>query len=97
MRAITTDLYEAAFLVCVGQVLAETWLDQGRGRAAVSFVFVGDDQLDAHQRGYRVGTAVVNVADFRRQLHALRDRIRDLTTPDISRRNPEHAATNRTA
>lgn len=100
MRAVTNDLYEAAFLVCAGHGLAETWLDRGRHRAAVTFVFDGDDSLCAHQRCYRCGTATVNVADFRRQLNALRDQIRTVSaqhnknaTTQDTRRSPNHATT----
>ena len=95
-HATTTDLYEAAYLLCAGHALAETFLDRGRTRAAVTFAFAVSDRLTLDQRGYRVGTAVVNVADFRRQLHALRDRIRILTTPD-TRRDYDHATANRPA
>ena len=106
MRASTTDLYEAAFLVCAGHGLADTWVDSGRSRAAVVFVFDDENDLCEHQRNYRTGAATVNVAEFRRQINVLRDRIRSVTTEEKmprrgprrdpeTRRNQNHANTHR--
>ena len=99
MRASTTDLYEAAFLVCAGHGLADTWVDSGRSRAAVVFVFDDENDLCEHQRNYRTGAATVNVADYRRQINVLRDRIRSVTKPPLrgpeTRRNQNHDHTHR--
>ena len=76
LRVTTTDLYESSFfLACRGGKLADVWVDRGRLKDTVVFVFEGNGQLTELQRAYHTGTATVNLADFRRSLVHLRRRL----------------------
>jgi hypothetical protein len=75
VRVTTTDLYESSFLACRGVRLADVWVDRGRLKDTVVFVFEGNGQLTELQRAYHTGAVTVNLADFRRSLVHLRRRL----------------------
>ena len=75
VRVTTTDLYESSFLASRGESLCGIWVDRGKLKPTVVFVFEGNTQLRNLQQAYHTGTATVNVADFRAQLARLRRRM----------------------
>jgi len=78
MRLTTTDLYESGFLHCAGARLSDVWNERHK---ASTVIFVFDDckqsegRLEELQRSYHAGTATVNLADYRRSLETIKDRM----------------------
>ena len=91
MRLTTTDLYESGFLLCAGARLAEIWNERNKA-STVIFVFDGNYELEELQRSYHNGTATVNLADYRRSLETVKDRmfavLRNENTTNGKRNNP---------
>lgn len=78
MRMSTTDLYESSYLSANGVELTGMRVDRGKNRAAVVFIFDGDDAtVDTLQHAYHSGSAIVNLADYRRHLSRMRQLIND--------------------
>ena len=73
MHLTTTDLYESSFLHCCGAKLARAWVDRGRRRKTVVFLFEGNGQLAQLQTEYHTGRAVVNLAEYRASLEELKE------------------------
>ncbi len=72
MHLTTTDLYESSWLHCRGAKLARAWVDRGRRRKTVVFLFEGNGQLTQLQTEYHTGKATVNLAEYRASLEELR-------------------------
>jgi len=96
MRLTMTNLYEAAYLQCLGMSLADVWLDRGQNAATVVFAFEGNGELTKLQKAFHTGTATVNLAAYRRSLTAIKDimfeLIRKETREPRTRRNVDHAS-----
>ena len=75
MRVTTSDLYEAGFLLYSHNDLIEIWSDQNKRRPTAAFTFDGPDDLSDQLKTYRLGTATVNLADYRRNLETIKDRM----------------------
>jgi len=78
MQLTTTDLYESSFLHYSGAKLARAWVDRGRRRETVVFLFEGNGQLSQLQTTYHTGQAVVNLTDYRASLEELRAQMFEL-------------------
>ena len=73
MHLTTTDLYESSFLHCRGAKLARAWVDRGRRRKTVVFLFEGNGQLTELQTEYHTGKATVNLTEYRASLEELKE------------------------
>ena len=66
-----TDLYKAAFLLCMGARLNKVKV-RNNGRIIAAFLITGAD-LDRHDIDYRAGRALVNPVQLRESVNHLRD------------------------
>ena len=67
----TTDLFKAAFYLCMGGVLSTIRFNDN-GKQVASFLFSGPD-LYKHDSDYISGRAQVNPVQFREAFNRLRD------------------------
>ena len=66
------DLYEGAYLLCMGFHLQQLTIVDGRGKPKAVFVIVGDG-IEEKAEAYRTGQATVNVAMLKFTLEKLKD------------------------
>ena len=77
MQILSSDLYESSYLYCSGARLIDIALDKHSFRRTVVFTFEGD-RLKQLQQKFRVGEAVVNLAEYRRSMIELKRLMFDL-------------------
>jgi hypothetical protein len=66
-------VYEAGWLLAGGAVIADVAPDKSGPDQKVVFTFQGGHELEELQNSYFSGTAVVNLADYRRGLERAKD------------------------
>ncbi len=66
------DLYEGAYLLCMGFHLKQLTIVDGHGKPKALFVIVGDG-IEEKAESYRTGRATVNVAMLKFTLEKLKD------------------------
>ena len=66
------DLYEGAYLLCMGFHLQQLTIVDGRGKPKAVFVIVGDG-IEEKAEAYRTGQATVNVAMLKFTIEKLKD------------------------
>ncbi len=71
MQILSSDLYESSCLYCSGARIIDIRLDEKSYRRTAIFTFEGD-HLKQLQRKFRIGEAVVNLADYRHRLIELK-------------------------
>lgn len=77
MQILSSDLYESSYLYCCGARLIDIALDKHSFRRTVVFSFEGD-RLEQLQQKFRIGEAVVNIAEYRRSMIELKRLMLDL-------------------
>ena len=66
------DLYEGAYLLCMGFHLKQLTITDGRGKRKAVFLIEGDG-IEEKAESYRMGQATVNVAMLKFTLEKLKD------------------------
>ena len=66
------DLYEGAYLLCMGFHLQQLTIVDGRGKPKAVFIIVGDG-IEEKAEAYRTGQATVNVAMLKFTIEKLKD------------------------
>ncbi len=66
------DLYEGAYLLCMGFHLKQLTITDGRGKRKAVFLIEGDG-IEEKSESYRTGQATVNVAMLKFTLEKLKD------------------------
>lgn len=66
------DLYEGAYLLCMGFHLKKLTIIDGRGKSKAVFIIAGDG-VEEEAEAYRTGQATVNVAMLKFTLEKLKD------------------------
>ena len=72
MELQVKDLYEGAYLLCMGFRLKQLTIVDGRGKREAVFL-IGGDGVEEKAESYRTGQAVVNVAMLKFTLEKLKD------------------------
>ena len=85
MQILSSDLYESSYLYCSGARLIDIALDKHSFRPTVIFTFAGDDSFQQLQQKFRLGEAMVNIADYRRSMIELKRLMFDLIDDRHSR------------
>jgi len=75
MRILTKDVFAGAYLMSHGAALEELLVDTTAGRPSGTFVFEGDEDLEAHHKLYCLGHATASVKSIREGVHLLRSRL----------------------
>ena len=77
MQILSSDLFESSYLYCSGARLIDIALDKHSFRRTVVFTFEGD-RLEQLQQKFRIGEAVVNIAEYRQKMLELKRLMFDL-------------------
>jgi hypothetical protein len=72
-RVATGDVYEAGWLLAGGAALSDVAPDRSGPETKVVFTFQGGHELEELQNSYFSGTAVVNLAEYRKGLERAKD------------------------
>ncbi len=91
MQIMSSDLYESTFLHCCGARLVDLFMDRSSVKPTVVFTFQGSEALQQLQVEYHTGNALINAADYRRSMIALKKLMFDLMDGRTSRKQTQSA------